>query len=32
MHEIFAHERLSDALPISDLVMVARRRAASKEP
>ena len=30
MHEIPAHERLADAMPISDLVMVRRRRAAGK--
>jgi hypothetical protein len=27
MHEIPAHERLADAMPISDLVMVRRRHA-----
>ena len=30
MHEMPAHERLADAMPISDLVMVARKRAAGK--
>ena len=30
MHEIPAHERLADAMPISDLVMVPRKRAAGK--
>ena len=30
MHEIPAHERLADAMPSSDLVMVPRKRAASK--
>ena len=30
MHETPAHERLADAMPISDLVMVPRKRAAGK--
>jgi hypothetical protein len=30
LHEIPAHERLADAVPIADLVTLARRRAGGK--
>jgi hypothetical protein len=30
IHEVPAHERLVNAMPISDLVMVPRKRAAGK--